>query len=439
MNRTARIILAIALTISAGAVAVSALLARSTDPPHLGLWLGLLLAGAAMELATIPGDADEAEHPFSLASSFHLAAAILLPPGWAAIVAGGSTALGETMRRRSPIRILFNTGVAFTATLAGGAAYHGALPNGDERVFGWSMYPAVIAMLLVYVPIMIIAVESISTAVAGDRWDPKSWIQPAELLTYLMETCLAVVLAVLISSAPEVLAFSVLILAAVFLSIKRHRALKSETRRTLQALASAVDARDPYTAAHSERVSAMAARLAERIQLPHRQVLVTRWAGRLHDLGKVVVDNAILHKDGALDEREWQLMRSHPMVAVDLLSHLSLTRDMLPGIHYHHERPDGRGYYSLQGEDLPIEAALIALADAFDAMTTDRPYRKALSTEEALHRIEMGLGTQFHPELGRAFIAMIRGDEVLPLGLEERQRQQARRLAAKQPRQGPAV
>ena len=438
MNRSARIVLAITLTIAGGAVAVSALLAQSTDPPNLNLWLGLLLSGAAMELATIPGDADEAEHPFSLASSFHLAAVILLPPGWAAIVAGGATALGESIRRRSPIRVVFNTGVAFTATLAGGAAYHAALPNGDERVFGWTMYPAVLAMLLAYVPIMIIAVESISTAVAGSRWDPMSWIRPPELLTYLMEACLAVVLAVLISSAPEVLAFTVLILAAVFLSIKHHRALRSETRRTLQALASAVDARDPYTAAHSERVSEMASRLAQRVQLPTRKVMSTRWAGRLHDLGKVVVDNSVLHKDGALDEREWQLMRSHPEVAAELLTHLSLMRDLLPGIRYHHERPDGRGYYNVPGDDLPIEASLIALADSFDAMTTDRPYRKALSTEEALHRIEAGLGTQFHPELGKAFIAMVRGDEVQPFALEGRRRLQAQRLA-KAARQGTAL
>ena len=438
MNRTARIVLAITLAISAAAVVVAALLANSTDPPRLGLWVGLLLAGAAMELMTIPGDTDEAEHPFSLASSFHMAAAILLPPGWAAIVAGGSTALGESIRRRSPIRVVFNTAVAFTATLAGGAAYHAALPNGDERSFGWTMYPAVLVMLLAYVPIMVVAVESISTAVAGERWDLKSWIRPPELLAYLMEACLAVVLAVLISSAPEVLAFSVLILASVFLSIKRHRALKSETRRTLRALASAVDARDPYTAAHSERVSAMAARLAEHIQLPTKQVLVTRWAGRLHDLGKVVVDNSVLHKDGPLDEREWQLMRSHPKVAVDLLAHLSLTRDMLPGIQYHHERPDGRGYYNLDGEDLPIEAALIALADSYDAMTTDRPYRKALTAEEALRRIEAGLGTQFHPELGGAFIAMVRGDEILPLGLEERQREHTPPLA-KSATEGPTT
>ena len=417
MNRNARIVLSLTLTISGAAVATAAWLAQSVDPPRVGLWLGLLLAGAAMELATIPGDDEEAEHPFSLASSFHLAAAILLAPGWAALVACGSTLLGESVRRRSPIRILFNTGVALTATLGAGAAYQAAISNGDERAFGWSMYPAVLAMLCVYVPIMVIAVESIHTAVAGERWDPRSWIRSAELLAYLMEACLAVVLSVVIDTAPEVLAFTVLILAAVFLSIKRHRDLKSETRQTLRALASAVDARDPYTAAHSERVGAIASQLAERVQLPTRLVLATRWAGRLHDLGKVVVDNAILHKEGALDEREWQLMRSHPGVSADLLEPLSLTRALGPAIRYHHERPDGRGYYALPGDRLPIEAALIAIADAYDAMTTDRPYRRALSSNEALARIEAGLGSQFHPDLGRAFVAMMRGEEVPPIEL----------------------
>lgn len=426
MNRNARIILAITLTISAIAVVVAAFHARSTDVPRLGLWLGLLLAGAAMELATISGDDEEGEHPFSLASSFHLASAILLPAGWAALVAGGSTALGETVRRRSPIRVCFNAGMALTATLGGSAAYHAVLPDSAERAFGWSMYPAVLIMLFVYVPIMVTAVESISTAVAGERWDMRSWVHAPELFAYLMEGCVAVVLAVVIDGAPEVLAFTVLILAAVFLSIKRHRALRSETRQTLRALAAVVDARDPYTAAHSERVGNMASQLAEEIQLPTRQVLATKWAGRLHDLGKVVVDNAILHKNGALDDREWQVMRSHPGVSADLLEPLSLTRDLGPAIRYHHERPDGRGYYNLPGTDLPIEAALIALADSYDAMTTDRPYRKALDKEEALRRIESGLGTQFHPELGRAFVAMMRGEEVGPVELE---RQPTRRTS----------
>ncbi len=412
MNRAARTVLTVTLTISAIALGLAIVLAYGSEPPNVALWIGLLLAGAAMELATISGDEEESEHPFSLASSFHLLSAILLLPGWAALVACGSTALGETLRRRGAVRVVFNAGVALTATLAASAAYHAVIPGIDQRDFGWSMYPAVFAMLAVYVLITVTAVEAIITALTRQRWQPLSWAKPLEMFGFLMEACVAVVLAVLIDAAPEVLAFTVLILAAVFLSMKHNRSLKRETRHTLRALAGAVDARDPYTAKHSERVGLLASRLAEAIGMPARQVSSVRWAGRLHDLGKVVVDNAILHKEGPLDDREWKLMRSHPNVAAELLEPLSLTRNLSPAIRYHHERPDGRGYYNVTAADLPIEAAMIALADAYDAMTTDRPYRKALAHEEALTRIEAGLGGQFHTDLGRAFVAMMRGTEV---------------------------
>lgn len=416
MNRTAKTVLAVALAISAGAAAIAAVLATGATTPDTTLWIGLLVGGALMELATIPGDEEEAEHPFSLATSFHLAAAMLMPIGWAALIAGGATLLGESARRKSLIRIAFNSGVAITATLAASATFH-AMHSGELRDFNWSIYLPVVTMLVVYVAITVVAVESISTAITGNRWDVIAWVRRPELVSYLMEGCLAAVLAVLIKDAPEVLAFAIILLGAVFLSMKRHRALRGETRQTLKALAAAVDARDPYTAQHSERVGQLAARFSEAIQLPAKAVSDARWAGRMHDLGKVVVDNSILHKAGALDEREWDLMRSHPNVSADLLQPLSLTRDLADAIRYHHERPDGLGYYGVPLKDLPVEAAIITLADSYDAMTTDRPYRTAMTHEAACARIEQCLGTQFHPELGRAFVQMLRGEEVDPVSL----------------------
>jgi HD-GYP domain-containing protein (c-di-GMP phosphodiesterase class II) len=156
----------------------------------------------------------------------------------------------------------------------------------------------------------------------------------------------------------------------------------------------------------------MASALASALRLPNRIVLDVKWAGRLHDLGKVVVDNSILHKQAALDEREWDLMRSHPNVSAELLEPLSLTRRLGPGVRFHHERQDGGGYFGVYGDDIPIEAALITIADSYDAMTTDRPYRKAMTREQALGRIEELSGTQFHPEFARAFVAMMRGEPV---------------------------
>lgn len=417
MTRSARTVLVVALTIGAIATAIAIVLAVGEDAAvSVRLAVGLLIGGALMELATIPGDEEEAEHPFSLATSFHLAAVMLVPEGWAALIAGGATFLGEAARRKAPIRIAFNSGVAVTATLAAALVFNGLFSGRLDGV-GWNIYLPVAAMLIVYVVITVIAIESISTAMSGSRWDVMSWLPRPELVSYLMECCVAVVLAVIITAAPEVLAFAVILLGAVFLSMKRYRALRRETRETLRALAGVVDARDPYTAEHSERVGHLAARFAEALDLPAKAISDARWAGRMHDLGKVVVDNSILHKNGALDEREWELMRSHPNVSADLLQPLSLTSDLTPAIRYHHERPDGLGYYGQTIDTIPMEAAIITLADSYDAMTTDRPYQKGMTHEQACDRIEECLGVQFHPELGRAFVQMLRGEPIDPIEL----------------------
>ncbi len=413
MNRPAKIVITVTLTLGAAAVVLASTLAVGSDTPAVQLWLGLLIGGAIMEIATLEGnDDEEMEHPFSLAASFHLASALLLPPGWAALIAGASTMIGETARRRAPVRIGFNGAVATIATLAAASVFSGMTTTEAFRRFEWEVYPSILAMWVTYVVVSIVAVVSISAAIAQKRWNPWTVIQGPELVSYVMEGCLAVVLAILISEAPRVLLFGVLLLVAVFLAMKRHRALRHETRETLKALAAAVDARDPYTAQHSERVGDLASRLAEAVQMSERTVIDTRWAGRLHDLGKIVVDNSILHKPGALDDDEWELMRSHPLVSADLLSSLSLTRSLLPAIRQHHERQDGKGYFNVPGEEISLGASMLTLADSFDAMTTDRPYRKAMPVEDALAIIESGLGTHFHAELGKAFIAMIRGHEI---------------------------
>lgn len=418
MNRSAKIVVSVTLGLGTAAIVVASMLAVGSENPDTALWIGLLVGGAVMERATLEGNDEEVEHPFSLATSFHLATALLLPTGWAALIAGASTMLGETARRRAPVRVGFNGSVATIATLAASAVFHGTTATGALERFEWSIYPSILAMWVAYVVVSIVGVVSISSAVAEKRWNPMKVVKGPELVSYVMEGCLAVVLAVLISEAPRVIIFGILLLVAVFLAMKRHRALRHETRETLKALAAAVDARDPYTAQHSERVGELASRLAEAVELSDEVITDTRWAGRLHDLGKIVVDNSILHKDGALSDEEWELMRSHPLVSADLLSSLSLTRSLLPAIRNHHERQDGKGYFKVPGEELTLGASMLTLADSFDAMTTDRPYRKAMSVDDALDIIAAGLGTHFHAELGRAFIAMIRGDAIPEVNLD---------------------
>jgi HD-GYP domain-containing protein (c-di-GMP phosphodiesterase class II) len=164
--------------------------------------------------------------------------------------------------------------------------------------------------------------------------------------------------------------------------------------------------------------------------MPTGRVGDVRWAGRLHDIGKVAVDNSILHKNGPLDEREWEVMRRHPAVSAELIAPLSLMQPLLPAVLHHHERWDGRGYQRVPGDEVPQEAFLIALADSYDAMTTDRPYRKGMPPEEALRRIEEGAGTQYPATLARLFVAMLR-DEPLPAGRSSRRLSRLAKLSGR--------
>lgn len=297
-------------------------------------------------------------------------------------------------------------------------------------------------MFAVFVPLNLTPPGLVATIMSNQTLRPLAWIPPADLASYMMEACVAAMIALVVQTTPSFLLFLIPLLFAVFLALKRARLLSLETRNTLRALVTIIEAKDATTAAHSERVGDLAARLGEAIGLPTTQVRQLRWAARLHDIGKVAVDDAVLHRQGALSSLDWEVMRRHPAVAAELLDHLSLTRAITPAIRYHHERHDGQGYYMVSSDDIPIEASIIGIVDAFDAMTSHRPYRAALSFDDALGRLEANAGTQFHPELVAAFAAMMRGREVVPLasggsGVVEAVRFRLRRLRrAKSARHG---
>jgi hypothetical protein len=153
-------------------------------------------------------------------------------------------------------------------------------------------------------------------------------------------------------------------------------------------------------------------RLAEALGLPERDVETITRAGRLHDLGKLTVDVAILTKPGRLTEAEFDELKAHPAMSARLLAPFSFAAQEKRLVEHHHERFDGNGYYGVPAARLPIYSHFIILADSWDAMTSDRPYRQALSDSEAAAEIRANLGTQFHPVLGRCFLAVIEGREL---------------------------
>ena len=173
----------------------------------------------------------------------------------------------------------------------------------------------------------------------------------------------------------------------------------------LASFSAALEERDPYLRGHSTRVTAFAEALARILGWRRSQLEVLRLGGSLHDVGKIAVDAGILRKPGPLSPEELEHIRTHPVAGARLIAGVADLRPALPYVLHHHERWDGTGYPERKAaEEIPVEARLLGVADAFDAMTSHRPYRAALTVDCALAEVERCAGTQFDPELARAFV-----------------------------------
>ncbi len=177
---------------------------------------------------------------------------------------------------------------------------------------------------------------------------------------------------------------------------------------TVQALVSAIEASDAYTRGHSERVTRYSLKLATHIGLSQERIKVLEQAAVLHDIGKIGIDLALLHKTGKLSSSDISTLQQHPQIGVKILEPIRFLHNVREIIEHHHERFDGKGYpHGLSGEALCLEARILAVADTYDAMTSNRPYRKALSQDVALQEIRDHAGTQFDPEVASAFLAIL--------------------------------
>ncbi|MFC1913791.1 diguanylate cyclase [Chloroflexota bacterium] len=184
---------------------------------------------------------------------------------------------------------------------------------------------------------------------------------------------------------------------------------------TIYALAATVDARDPSTIDHSKKVSEYALTIADSLNLSPKDKNRLEICALLHDVGKLGINDAILNKPGKLNEKEWEVVKNHPQLGTSIASRAPQLAPCLPGILHHHERYDGMGYpKGLKGDDIPLDARILAIADAFAAMTLPRPYATTLSQEEALEEIKRCAGTQFDPHLVEVFLSMMKATESLP-------------------------
>ncbi|MCK4427482.1 MAG: response regulator [candidate division Zixibacteria bacterium] len=186
---------------------------------------------------------------------------------------------------------------------------------------------------------------------------------------------------------------------------KLYEELRESYMETLTALANAVEARDIYTRGHTERVWYMAELLARQMGWDEDKLWEVKMGGILHDIGKIGVPDAILNKPEALTQKEFEIMKQHPACGARILEGISFSKPAIPYVLYHHERFDGKGYpYGLRGEEIPIQGRLMAVVDTFDAITSDRPYRRSKGFELAVKEIKECSGTQFDPKVAKIFV-----------------------------------
>ncbi|MEN2998584.1 MAG: HD domain-containing phosphohydrolase [Brevinematia bacterium] len=184
-----------------------------------------------------------------------------------------------------------------------------------------------------------------------------------------------------------------------------HQKINKISTDIIKALITALEARDEYTKGHSYRVQIFSVKIARALGLPSKKIKKVELSSILHDIGKIGIPDNILRKPGKLSEEEYETIKKHPIIGYNILSSVEGLEDILDGIKYHHEKFDGTGYpEGLKGKDIPLIARIIAVADTLDAMTSDRPYRKALPLEIALEEIKKVKGTQLDPEIVETFL-----------------------------------
>jgi putative nucleotidyltransferase with HDIG domain len=354
----------------------------------------LLLLGSELAPVTMPGGGY-----VSASTVFSLPLLLLAGPFWTSVLDAAATVLAQGVVLRKPfVRIVHNVAIftighyatAWVFTAAGGTLGGLAFP-GD----GVALLAAGAAYFVVN--------SGFVSLVIGLTAGPSPWriwqrnFQQG-LLHHLSFVALGALVVVVWQTAGP---WGIVLFGLPFLvsrhAFQAHLELRSDLKDFVRALTEVLEEVDPYTRHHSVRVSEYAVRLARGLGRPEQEVDEIEYAALVHDLGKIGPQHQhILQKPGSLSHEEQRTLRAHPAAGAEIVAKVRALRRASEIVRSHHERPDGQGYpFGLRSEDVPVGARILNVADAFDAMTSDRPYRRALPLEAALRELERGAGTQF--------------------------------------------
>lgn len=381
------------------------MLAPNDVPADLGLASGLIVFATFAQLRPIHLTQ---KTKMTVEDTATFAAALLLAPWLALVVAAASTLIVYTRRRGAPwFEGAFNAAASGVSTLAA-AWIFGALGGDRSSVAAYAAAAA--GKYLLHTSLIDIAVGlQLRRNPLATWWNVHQRELPQSTALYALGALTAIVAGVY----PLAIGLFALPVAAVFVSMREAAHIRARTRDAIVEFAKLIDLRDRYTHGHSQRVADLSEHIARRLRLDQSQIDLIRDAALLHDLGKVRTSDAVLQKPGPLDHEEQHEMRLHAEAGAELLRRLPEFWEGASLVRSHHERYDGTGYpRGLAGAEVPLEAAVIAVADAWDAMTSDRPYRRALPLQEARAEINRGRGSQWAPIVVDALSAVL--DDQLP-------------------------
>ncbi len=424
----------IAAVVSAAAVIVARAPFGSTGP---GFWVTCATLAVLFLICdstpTVLGDRQWAWSPSSAAT---LAAVVLLGPaaGFGAALVGAVAVF--SVRRHVPlVERLFNGAMYAIAGFAAGTTFttlHGhflsppeqlsqvlggseQISQGIQRSFEMALIPfaivAVVHMLVNHGLLWGMLLLDRHNRAVQQQATP-TWGAPLLLISDLGFAALGLVIAALwVVLGPVAAAIVLVPLYVARWAMAQFADQQRAHAATLRALCQAVETKDFYTRGHSERVSRGSGMIARQIGMRSDRTEAVRFAGMLHDVGKLGVPTKVLQKEGRLTEEEYAAIQLHPMRGLEIVKDIGFLNEALTGIMHHHERMDGRGYpMGFAGDEIPEFARIIAVADAFDSMTSTRAYRRATRIPDAIAELRKGAGTQFDPKIVDAFVAALEHD-----------------------------
>jgi hypothetical protein len=335
----------------------------------------------------------------NVATACYVAMLLVLPLSVLGVLVYLAILGGHRLRRADPAETAFNAAVGAIEILAAGLCLAGLASVGEYL----ALAVAVTAMHLVNTGLVAVAA---GLHLGTSPW--RTWYVTfaADLPAQVALTLVGLVAATVVATRPLLLVVLGLPVYLVHRAQQQTVQLNTDTREALASLVEIVELRDPYTAGHSQRVAELARTLALGLGLTHEEADAIESAGRVHDIGKVAIDPAVLTKPGKLDDDEWIEMKRHPGFGADVIARFAAYPEGYRLVRHHHEAWDGTGYPDgVAGEAIPFGARILAVADTFDALTSDRPYRKGMGFDRAVSILQEGAGKQWDARIVDALVA----------------------------------